>query len=238
MQRTEKEIGQVVEAVRDSISLASVDLPDEFYPAHLSVALIDAIWRPRLGEHALGVVEQYCGRFGIASRRAQRWQRPLREEQEPLGTLVAHYETLGLRVMSGEVLCVRGRPSFDGAGEAAALSHAAWALRTLGIEVLQDVAGRAPGVIEYALRTWTRMRESDVRRFLMYTSGEDFVCADLPLRRFVARALGVEAVPAHRARKLVRGAAHQLILSPRFLDCEIWRLSDSGGAPATCHGGE
>ena len=43
MQRTEKEIGQVVEAVRDSISLASVDLPDEFYPAHLSVALIDAI---------------------------------------------------------------------------------------------------------------------------------------------------------------------------------------------------
>ena len=140
--------------------------------------------------------------------------------------------------MSGEVLRVHGRPSFDGAGEAAALSHAAWALRTLGIEVLQDVVGRAPGVIEYALRTWTRMHESDVRRFLMYTSGEDFVCADLPLRRFVARALGVEAVPAHRARKLVRGAAHELILAPRFLDCEIWRLSDSGGAPATCHGGE
>ena len=91
--------------------------------------------------------------------------------------------------------------------------------------------------IEHVLRTRAGMSESGVRRFLMYTADDDFVRGDLPVRRFVAQALDLRAVSALRARKLVRGAAHELILSPRFLDCRIWMYgaSPEGG---TLHGGD
>ena len=70
----------------------------------------------------------------------------------------------------------------------------------------------------------------------MYTAGEDFVRGDLPVRRFMAHALGVDVVSAARAEGLVRGAAHELILSPRFLDSRIWMFGASEEGSAVLHG--
>ena len=39
---------QVVREVRTSIGEVSRELPDEFRPAHLSVALVDAVFNPQL----------------------------------------------------------------------------------------------------------------------------------------------------------------------------------------------
>ena len=42
------EVGQVVSAVSRSIDLRGAELSKEFFPAHLTVALIDAVFNPRL----------------------------------------------------------------------------------------------------------------------------------------------------------------------------------------------
>ena len=232
MSRVEREIRTVVDVVRGSIALAGVDLPDEFYPSHLSVVLIDAVFRARLQEKAIAIVEQYCRTFRITQNRAERWQTPPRTEQESLGTLIAHYEDLGMKVMGDEVLSAPGWPPGSVAQESETVLHAARVLRDMGIEVLQDVAERASDEIEYALHTRAGMIESSVRRVLMYTADDAYVRGDLPVRRFVARALGVDMVSAARAQRLVRGAAHELILSPRFLDRAIWEHSASEGGVA------
>ena len=123
---------------------------------------------------------------------------------------------------------IRHRPR-----DAETVLDAARALQVIGIEVFQDVARVGSDEIEYALRTRAGMSEPSARRLLMYTADDDFVRGDLPVRRFVAQALDLQAVSAVRARTLVRGAAHELILSPRFLDCRIWMFgaSDAGTIP-------
>ena len=59
---------------------------------------------------------------------------------------------------------------------------------------------------------------------------------DAHVRRFVASAIGERAVSAHQAEALVRGAAYELILSPRLLDQEIWRYGVSGAGVAKTAG--
>ena len=233
MSRAERDFRRVVGAVRRSISLADVDLPDEFYPPHLSVALIDAVFRPSLGEGTVRVLERYCSRFGISRLRTEQWETPPPDAQEPLGFLIRHYEELGVEAMVREAYLPSGPPGPASSRDAETILDAARALRGIGIEVLQDVSRLGSDEIEYALRTRAGTSESSARRFLMYTADDDFVRSDLPVRRFVAHALGLQAVSAVRARKLVRGAAHELIVSPRFLDYRIWMFgaSDAGTIP-------
>ena len=236
MSRAEREIRQVVDAVRRSISLAHVELPDEFYPAHLSVALLDAVFRPCLEEGTVALLERYCRHFGITRVRSKQWETPPAGGQEPLGALVRHYEEVGMEAMLRGVYRTSGdaRPALP--GDAEKVLDTVRALRGIGVEVLQDVAGHVSDEIEYALRARSGLSEPSVRRFLMYTADEDFVRGDLPVRRFMAHALGVDVVSAARAEGLVRGAAHELILSPRFLDYRIWMFGASEEGSAVLHG--
>ena len=112
MSRAERDIRRVVGAVRASISLVDVDLPDEFYPAHLSVALVDAVFRPRLGEGTVTVLERYCSRFGIPRLRARQWEMPPPDGQEPLRALVRHHEELGMAAMAREVYRASGHTGY------------------------------------------------------------------------------------------------------------------------------
>ena len=66
----------------------------------------------------------------------------------------------------------------------------------------------------------------------MYAGEEEFVQSDAHVRRFVASAIGRRQVSADRAEALVRAAAHELILSPRFLDFRIWDYGVSGAGVA------
>ena len=218
---------QVVGAVRRMIPLSDVELPDEFYPAHLSIALIDAVFRPGLDSGTVTLLERYCRRFGIALLRKRRWETPPRDRQEPLGALVHHYESSGLESMTHDVYRVSAHAGEAASADAQRILAAARALQGIDVEVLQDLHGHVPDEIEYALRTRAGLREPTVRRFLMYTAGEEFARGDLPVRRFMAHALGVEVVSSTRAEGLVRSAAHELILSPRFLDFRIWTFGAS-----------
>ena len=226
----------MVGVVRRSISLAQVELPGEFRPAHISVALVDAVFRPRLEEETEALLERYCLRFGIPRLRARQWETPPIDLQEPLSALVRHHEEVGMEAMLREVYRPSGPAHAALPGDAQTVLDTARALRGIGVEVLQDVAEHVSDEIEYALRAGAGMGEASVRRFLMYTADEDFVRGDLPVRKFVAHALGVDVVSVSRAEGLVRGAAHELILSPRFLDCEIWRYSASQDGAALLRG--
>ena len=72
MWRLDWDVHRMMDAARGSISLTNIDLPDEFYPAHLSATLIDAVFRPRLGERTATPGERHLGHFGIARTCAER----------------------------------------------------------------------------------------------------------------------------------------------------------------------
>ena len=218
------ELRQVVAAVSRSLPLDGAELPDEFFPAHLPVALIDAMCRSRLrpGERPAPIAERYCRRFGIARLRADRWEPPPVDEQETLGHLLRRYDELGADRIASEVF--RSRHRFPGAKttRAEGVRDAARALRGIGVDVLQDVPARRPAEIRDALRPLPGIGEHAVRMLLMYTGDEDFVLGDVHLRRFVASAIGRRTVSAARAEDLVRRSAYELnhlapVAGPRAL---------------------
>ena len=228
------ELRQMVDAVCRSLPLDAAELTDEFFPAHLPVALIDAVFRSRLrpGERPAPIAERYCHRFGIARRRADRWEPPPVDAQETLGELVRHYDDLGADRVASEVFRSRHRVRGARTTGAESVRDAAKALRGIGVDVLQDVPVRRPAEIRDALRPLPGIDEHTVRMLLMYTGDEDFVLGDVHLRRFVASAIGSRTVSATRAEDLVRQSAYELIVSPRLLDHEIWRYGVSGAGVA------
>lgn len=229
------EVRQVVDAVCRSIALDRADLHDAFFPAHLSVAVIEAIFHSGLrpGEPPPPVAERYCRRFGLVPRRPDPWAPPPAAEQEPLGDLVRRYDETGVDGMAGTVFRSRRRSPGTRILKAENVVRAARALRRIGVDVLQDVPARRPAEIDAALRPLPGIDEATVRALLMYTGPEQFVLGDAHVRRFVASAIGERAVSPRKAETLVRNASHELILSPRLLDHEIWRHGVSGTGVAT-----
>ena len=67
----QEDVYQVVRAVRRHINLEDAKLNDEFFPAHLSVALIDAVFTPRLRFeiHVVPLIKRYCRYFRLERTR-------------------------------------------------------------------------------------------------------------------------------------------------------------------------
>ena len=229
---TELTVHQVIAAVRRSIPLETIVLPDEFFPAHLPVALVEAVFRFRLGsgQRPPPTAERYCRHFGIARTRTGLWEMPRIDEQETLAEMIAHYAELGVDAMANEVF--HGRGCFPGTTTSRAeyVLHVANELRRIGIDVLQDVQVRRTRRIDEALRPLPGADEHFVRMLLTYSGDDDLVLGGDRVRGFVARAIDQSTVSAARAVNLVRQSAYQLILSPRFLDYKIWRYGVSCGA--------
>ena len=224
----------MVDAVCRSIPLDSFELAEEFFPAHLPVALIEAIFGSPLprGEPPAPFAERYCRHFGIALRRPDPWELPPADEQETLGDLIRRCEETGVDAMASKVFRSRCRSPGTKITRAETVARAARALRHIGVDVLQDVPVIRPGEVGAALRLVPGIEECTVRALLKYTGPEDFVLGDAHVRRFVASAIGKRAVSAFEAETLVRDAAHELILSPRLLDHEIWQYGVSGAGVA------
>ena len=231
MSRKELESRQIVETVRNSISLANVELPNQFFPAHLSVALVDAVFRPALGNCTDDVVDRYCRRFELPRTRSEPRQVPQQFAQDTLGDLIRHYNELGVRTMADRVFQSHACSPATGTTKAALILGAARALSEIGLDDLQTVSTRRPEEIEDTLRPLAGIDATSIRLLLMYLGGRDFVRGDFYLRAYVASALGRKTVSSARAERLIRNAAHELILSPRYLDHAIWQYASS--APHT-----
>ena len=215
---------RLIEAIVRAIPLDNLDLPEEFFPAHLPVALIDALDRSRFrpGESPVPISERYCRHFGIARIRAYRWSPPPAREQESLSDLIRRYDELGPDAMTSDVFGIRRRHPGQGSTRAATVLRAATALRSIGIDILQDMSARPADEVHEALESLPGLSRHTARRVLMYAGSDDFVRADVHVRRFVARALDRTSVSPADAEALVREAAYELVVSPRFLDREIW----------------
>ena len=219
------EIRQVMRAVSRYVPVETVRLPDAFLPAHLSVAIIDAVYGFRLegDEPPPSIAERYCRHFGLVRTRADQWQPPPVHDQETLRDLVGHYDSLGALGMAVEVFGARDRFPGRNLTRADYVLRLATELRRRGVEVLQDMLVWRRKEIDLVLRSLTGSDRCIVRRLLNYAGDDDFVWGDASVRRFVAFAIGRETVSAPRAANLVRRAAYELILSPRYLDHQIWR---------------
>ena len=223
MSPTASEIRGVVAAVTRAIPLKKLELPEEFFPAHLSVALIDAVFRfpPVEPGHVEEAIDRYCRHFGISRTREWKWRTPPVRRQETLGDLIRHYDELGVDRMKNEVFQARRRLPGTSTSRVEHILHAARALRFMGVDVLQDLPSLPSEDIEEALQSSADGQIA--HKFLMCTGGDDYVRGDVHVRRFVAEAIGQASVSATQARSLVRRSAYELILSPRFLYLEIRR---------------
>ncbi len=136
---TADDVRRVARRVRCLIDLNETKLGDEFFPAHLSIALIDALFTANR-EYALVVpiVERYCQRFSLNRVRQDRTTLPPAGEQETLSDLVGHYETLGLDELQETVFRVRwpAHPSTK-ILRSENVRRAAIALRDIGVETLE-----------------------------------------------------------------------------------------------------
>ena len=226
------DLERLTRAVVPLLPSSRPSLPGAFYPAHVSVALIDAVFDipPRCVAQPPEVfAERYCRRFELERTRADPWQPPPPDAQETLGDLVENYATLGADAME-EVFGDRIRFPRTPLTRAAYVLWVACAIRRARVDVLQDLAARPPGTLRKALGALPRAGRPIARRLLTYTGGDDFVLGEDRVRRFVAHATNRRSVSRAQAEELVRSCAHECLLSPRYLDWRIWSLDED--APA------
>lgn len=223
-----------MDAVHRSIPLGTVELPDEFFPAHLPLALIDAVFRfppaPRTRPETFS--ERYCRHFRIARQRMDPWTLARPEEQETLEDLGARYDELGVTEMADAVFETHCRFPATTMTRAEYVCRVAHELRRIGVNVLQHVQCVPPERVDNALRSLPGHDERLVRMLLTYAGDENFVRADLRVRTFVARALGRRSISAVEAVRLVRRCAHEKLLSPRFLGHQIWSHANACSSDA------
>ena len=228
------DLERLTRAVVPLLPSSRPSLPGAFYPAHLSVALVDAVFDipPRCDARAPEVfAERYCRRFKLERTRADPWRPPPSDAQETLGDLVEHYEALGADAME-EVFGARVRFPGTPLTRGAYVLWVACAIRRLRVDVLQDLAARPPRTLRKALRALPGAGRPVARRLLMYTGGDEFVLGDARVRRFVAHAINRRSVSRAQAEELVRVCAHERLLSPRYLDWRIWSLDEDAPAAA------
>ena len=216
-------VRQVVSAVGRSIDLRGAELSKEFFPAHLTVALIDAVFNPQLRyDRVVPIVERYCHRFGLSRLREKGSGLPPMDRQESLSDLISRYEDLGLDGMR-RVFQARYRSPGTRMLKSDNVKHTAVALQRAGIEILQDMQSRHPDQIKRVLCPLHGIGERTVRMLLMYTGNDDLVKGDVHVMRFVSNALGRSAT-AEQAEQLVTDAARELGVAARLLDLKIWEF--------------
>lgn len=225
MKSTDTDVGRLVSQVRRRINLKDAELSDEFFPAHLTVALIDALFTPQLRyyTHVVPIIERYCARFNLRRVRPERTSLPPVDEQETLTDLIDHYKAMGSSGFQEEI--VRSRYCSPGTKilKSENVKRAAIKLRGIGIETLQDVQSKSAYEIKCALRPLLGIGDRTIHMFLMYAGDDEFVKGDVHVCRFVAVALRRPQVSAEEAERLVGRAASVLGIAPRLLDYEIWK---------------
>ena len=234
--RTDTEVSHAEAVARETRRWIDVEQPlaDEFFPAHLSVALIDAVFSVRLRYEScvVPIVRRYCEHFGLSRTRPDRRRTPRIEEQETLTDLVGHYDRYGLRRMEAEVFRSRYLSPGTGISKADNVYRAAVELRKAGLNHLQDAAVAARAALKSALLPLNGIGPRTVHMFLMYVGNEEFVKGDVHVCRFVTDCLGGQDVSACEAERIVQRAARLLGISPRCLDYAIW--SHTSGSVGNC----
>ena len=227
-QMSEDAIRAVVGAVcKEMPSLCEMGLPVEFRPAHVTVALVDAVFNPRLryNETVVPIVKQYCNHFEIERTVEPGYWPPPRESQQRLTALIDQYRgPAKKKKMRTRVFGKNFRSPGTMVYKSDNVLECAKALRSLDIDTIDDVQANTPKSVKKALTSVKGIGPATAHMFLMYCGRDDYVKGDVHVCRFVARALGVERVRPCDAEQVVAAAAGRLKVTPRALDAAIWTL--------------
>ena len=225
-----EQIDAVVCAVCKRIPSINEGLPEEFRPAHVTVALVDAVFNPRLRyiETVVPIVERYCGFFNLKRTESpERWPPP-RESQQKLKSLLDQYPGPGKKKMRTCVFRTNFRSPGTMIYKSDNVLECAKALCGLCIDTIQDVRAKTPESVKKALTGVKGIGPATAHIFLMYCGRDDYVKGDVHVCQFVADALDVEKVRPCDAEELVAAAACRLNATPRALDAAIWTLGATG----------
>ena len=189
----------------------------------MASALIDAVFakRPTQTHARPRPSEDFCRHLGIDSERPDRWRILPRSTQYTMTEFISDCrtpETDALeRIASG---CESTFPATN-RSRAQVLLDAAEALRGAGAEALQDVRDRSPVFVRKMLAGVAGAESEHARWVLMFCATDRFVLGDRSVRRFVASAPGRASVAGKEAEALLRHCAHELAVSPRYLDYRV-----------------
>lgn len=187
-------------------------------PAHLTVALVDAVFNPRLDfdNIVVPIIERYCRHFGLKRRSEppQQWP-PQRKTEQTLSALIAAYEGHGKEWMRDVVFDSEYQSPRTDVYKSDNVLECARALQAIGIETIEDVGEKDPCEIEKALCAIPGIGRATTRMLLMYCGNEEYVKGDVHICGFVAEAL-------------VTDAARKLGVKPVELDAAIWTWRTSG----------
>ena len=163
------DFGRLVQQVRCLIDLTNTELGDEFFPAHLSVALFDAVFTPQLHyqRQVVPIIERYCGRFELRRTRQDRTRLPSVDDQETLTDLINHYDALGPSGLQESIVISRYCSPGTRILKSQNVKRAAVELRGIGIETLQDAHSTRPNDIKCALQPLPGIGDRTIHMFLM-----------------------------------------------------------------------
>ena len=232
------DVERLLEAIAAAGLLRAYSPPEEMRPSSLVVALIHAVHdAPPAVEDAALVAERYAKSVGIDRVHVDPWSLPPRGTQHTLDDFARRFESVGLADMQSALASHSPFPGTD-LSRVAYVAAAAKALRSSGIDMLQDVHAVEPSTIASVFATLPGEGRGVVRRLLAYTADDDWVLADEPVRDFVASAIAAPKVSRSGAQSLVREAAYEVLVSPRDLDLRLWLAGTASGTGSSPVGGE
>ena len=228
------DVDLLVARVQRELDINNAKLGEAYYPAHLTVALLDAILNPQLNyqRRVVPIIERYCAYFNLQRVRPDPEKIPPECEQETLSDLIGHYEAMGMNGFQDKIIQSRYVSPGTNVLKAENIKNSAVALRRIGIETLQDVQERTDDEIKRALTPLRGIGDRTIHIFLMYVGRVHLSKGDVHIKQFVARATG-RTVSAELAEELVKETAWTLGIDPRSLDYEIWKFGSSKKNPLT-----
>lgn len=131
----------VAQAVRPLLSHEGPFLPNEYRYAHVSLALIDAIYSLNARyESVRRTVLRYADHAGLTPYRPSFGTWPPQDQQQPLRAFLKNFDALGVSPMAEQVFMNRQRTSpRNGILKAEAVRDAARLLSSSGVAYFQDI---------------------------------------------------------------------------------------------------
>ncbi|WP_053959892.1 hypothetical protein [Sulfobacillus thermosulfidooxidans] len=236
-------VTRLEKSLRDILDNHPTPLGAEYRYAHLSLALIDAIFS--IGARYSSTqqtVKRYADYSGLSLFRDSFDDWPNTTEQQPLSELVTQFKALGLETLTTEVFRNRQRTSTqNGILKAEAVRQAAMLLVDNNVEYFQDM----PRIMNnsYFRQQFCQIKGQtsgiSLSYFWMLTGSRDLIKPDRHVMTYLRRVSGNATLTETKALEMVQQVSKRLQsdfphVSPRWLDYLIWndqRRRDSNSKP-------
>lgn len=234
------EVARLVEALRPLVTEGALTLPNEYRYAHLSLALIDAIYS--INAHYESVhrtVLRYANYAHLTPYRlsADRW--PDRAEQQALSAFVDFLDATGPEYAAEQIFQNRQRTSSrNGILKAAAVQEAEHLLATYGVSYFQDIPTvmDSPAFVHAFRSIQGQGSGTSLTYFWMLTGSDGLAKPDRQILRALSRIVGRPVTLSEEATALLQKTVQILKadvpdLTTRTLDYAIWQSERSRQSP-------